>query len=148
MHQIIFNHLSSNPTKWSNTLKQFVGKLVTNRLSVFDHFLILALKVLIIMIKQNQKLGSPLTTVSNVQNPKFRVQYSIVASRVQEFWYVSYYGVIYFINSFLKNLFFYQFPECLEQYYKTVLWKYLPMMKVITSEHQRLLSAPYQIGKP
>ena len=24
------NHLSENPTKWSNTLKQFVGKLLTN----------------------------------------------------------------------------------------------------------------------
>ena len=31
-------------TKWSNTLKQFVGNLPTNRLSVFDHFLILAFK--------------------------------------------------------------------------------------------------------
>ena len=32
------NPLSANPTKWSNTLKQFVGKLPTNCLSVFDHF--------------------------------------------------------------------------------------------------------------
>ena len=31
------NPLSANPTKWSNTLKQFVGKLSTNCLSVFDH---------------------------------------------------------------------------------------------------------------
>ena len=30
--------LSANPTKWSNTLKQFVGYLPTNCLSVFDHF--------------------------------------------------------------------------------------------------------------
>ena len=30
--------------KWSNTLKRFVGKLPTNCLSVFDHFLGLALK--------------------------------------------------------------------------------------------------------
>ena len=36
--------LSANPTKWSNTLKQFVAKLPTNCLSVFDHFLGLALK--------------------------------------------------------------------------------------------------------
>ena len=28
--------------KWSNTLKQFVGKLPTNCLSVFDHFVELA----------------------------------------------------------------------------------------------------------
>ena len=40
----ILNPLSVNPTKWSNTLKQFVGKLPTNCLSVFDHFVGLALK--------------------------------------------------------------------------------------------------------
>ena len=37
--QILINPLSANLTKWSNTLKQFVGKL-----SVFDHFVGLALK--------------------------------------------------------------------------------------------------------
>ena len=41
--KLIFNPLSANPTKWSNTLKQFVGKLPTNCLSVFDHFWGLAL---------------------------------------------------------------------------------------------------------
>ena len=40
------NPLSTDFTKWSNTLKQFVGKLPTNCLSVFDHFVGLALKVL------------------------------------------------------------------------------------------------------
>ena len=39
-----FNPLSASFTKWSNTLKQFVGKLATNCLSVFDHFVGLALK--------------------------------------------------------------------------------------------------------
>ena len=39
-----FNPLSANPTKWSKTLKQFVGKLSTNSLSVFDHFVNLTLK--------------------------------------------------------------------------------------------------------
>ena len=34
----VVNPLSTNPTKWLNTLKQFVGKLPTNCLSVFDHF--------------------------------------------------------------------------------------------------------------
>ena len=34
------NPLSANPAKWSITLKQFVGKLPTNCLSVFDHFVI------------------------------------------------------------------------------------------------------------
>ena len=32
------NPLSTNFTKWSNTLKQFVDKLPTNCLRVFDHF--------------------------------------------------------------------------------------------------------------
>ena len=40
----IFNPLSANPTKWSNTLKQFVCNLPTNCLSAFDHFVKLALK--------------------------------------------------------------------------------------------------------
>ena len=40
----LLNPLSANFTKWSNTLKQFVGKLQTNCLSVFDHFVRLALK--------------------------------------------------------------------------------------------------------
>ena len=40
------NPLSVNPTKWLNTLKQFVGKLPTNCLSVFGHFVNLELKVL------------------------------------------------------------------------------------------------------
>ena len=38
------NPLSANPTKRSNTLKQFVDNLPTNCLSVFDHFVGLALK--------------------------------------------------------------------------------------------------------
>ena len=39
-----FNTLSANPEKWSNTLKQIVGNLPTICLSVFDHFMNLALK--------------------------------------------------------------------------------------------------------
>ena len=39
-----YSPLIANITKWSNTLKQFVGKLPTNCLSVFDHFEGLALK--------------------------------------------------------------------------------------------------------
>ena len=37
-----FNSLSAKPTKWLNTLKQFV--LPTSCLSVFDHFVGLVLK--------------------------------------------------------------------------------------------------------
>ena len=40
----VFNPLSANPTKWPNILKQFVGKLPTNSLSVFDYFVKLVLK--------------------------------------------------------------------------------------------------------
>ena len=42
--ELLFNPLSANPTKWSNTLKQFIGNLPMNCLSVFDHFVELALQ--------------------------------------------------------------------------------------------------------
>ena len=41
---VFFNSLSGNPTKWSNTLKHFVGYCRRIVLSVFDHFVRLALK--------------------------------------------------------------------------------------------------------
>ena len=44
---IIINTLSTNFTKWSETLKQFIGNLPTNCLSVFDYFVGLALKGII-----------------------------------------------------------------------------------------------------
>ena len=40
----LFNPVSANPTKWPNTLKQFVGNLQTNCLSVFGNFVNLELK--------------------------------------------------------------------------------------------------------
>ena len=40
------NTLSANFTKWSDTLKQFLANLPTNCLSVFNHFVELALKEL------------------------------------------------------------------------------------------------------
>ena len=39
-----FNHLNVNPQKWPNTLKDFVGSLPTNCLSVLDYFVGLVLK--------------------------------------------------------------------------------------------------------
>ena len=42
----LINPLSANPTKWSNTFKQFLDKLPTNCLSVFDDFVKMALKAL------------------------------------------------------------------------------------------------------
>ena len=50
-----FNPLSTNTKKWSNTLKQFVGKLPTNCLSVFDHNMNLALKGLISSYKRSSR---------------------------------------------------------------------------------------------
>ena len=47
------NPLSANPTKWSNTLKQYVDNSVFDHLSVSDHFVGLALKGL----KRGQKRG-------------------------------------------------------------------------------------------
>ena len=38
------NPLSANFTKWPNSLKQFIGNLSTNCLSVFGHFVKLAIK--------------------------------------------------------------------------------------------------------
>ena len=38
------NTLSASPKKWSNTLKKIVPTLPTNCLSVFHHFVKLALK--------------------------------------------------------------------------------------------------------
>ena len=46
----LFNPLNANPEKWSNTLKQIVGKLPTICLSVFDHFMNLALKGLTLWV--------------------------------------------------------------------------------------------------
>ena len=55
MYYAFVNPLSVNPTKWSNTLKQFVSKLPTNFLNVFDHFVKLALKGLTADIKKFNK---------------------------------------------------------------------------------------------
>ena len=45
----VVNPLNANIEKWSNTLKQIVGNLPTICLSVFDHFMNLALKRLIVV---------------------------------------------------------------------------------------------------
>ena len=46
---VFINTLSANPAKWSNKLKQFVGNLATNCLSVFDHFVEFTFKGLLIL---------------------------------------------------------------------------------------------------
>ena len=64
------NPLSANPTKWSNRLKQFVGNMPTNCLSVFDHFVGLALKGLTALAKigQSSSLIFCLMLVGNKRN--------------------------------------------------------------------------------
>ena len=55
LHPFCFsvNPLSANPTKWLNTLKQFVGNSPTNCMSVLNHFVWLALKELVNALDPN-----------------------------------------------------------------------------------------------
>ena len=53
MINVFLNPLNAKFTKWSNTLKRLVGKLPTNCLSVFDHFMGLAFKGLITLSIKN-----------------------------------------------------------------------------------------------
>ena len=55
-----FSPLSANPTRWPNTLKQFFG-INDNCLSVFDHFVKLALKGL--RWQQQQQRQNTITTI-------------------------------------------------------------------------------------
>ena len=57
LNNLKINPLSANPTKWSNALKQFVGNLLTIFLTLFDHFVKLTLKGLIVNIL-NMKIQS------------------------------------------------------------------------------------------
>ena len=54
---IRFNPLSANFTKWSIILKQLVGNLPTNCLSVFGHFVGLVLEELSCRLSQNLRGG-------------------------------------------------------------------------------------------
>ena len=48
--------LSANPTKWSNTLKKFVGKFADELFEYVDHFVKLAIKGLIIFGEEKIKI--------------------------------------------------------------------------------------------
>ena len=54
--KISYNPLNINPEKWSSTLKQIVGNLPTICLSVFDHFMNLALKGLKSLYKSQKEI--------------------------------------------------------------------------------------------
>ena len=70
--RICVNPLYANRTKWSNTLKQVVGKLPTNCLSVFDHFVKLSLKelsrltLLIIWAEENENKNTTCSKIPEV----------------------------------------------------------------------------------
>ena len=68
------NPLSANLTKWSNTLKQFVGNLPRNCLSVFDHFVGFALKgiitELILSFKVSRGAFSLFTSIEKTSFPE------------------------------------------------------------------------------
>ena len=60
----MINPLNANPIKWPNTLKQFVDKLPTTCLSVFGHFVNLALKGL----RKSKTLKMPSILLSKFQS--------------------------------------------------------------------------------
>ena len=66
------NPLNANPTKWWNTLNQFVGNLPTNCLSVFDHFVNLAFKGLISSLQRNLKIRKCSREVNSVKAHTWR----------------------------------------------------------------------------
>ena len=71
------NPLSANPTKWPNTLKQFVGKLPTNCLSVFGHFVKLALKGLSTTESRMYILNALSVKLNSLRHPNITLPYLI-----------------------------------------------------------------------
>ena len=61
---------NENPTKWPNTLKQFVGKLPNNCLSVFGHFVNLALKGLTAYGSRFQETLDYLQLINDISYPQ------------------------------------------------------------------------------
>ena len=115
----LFYPLSTNPTKWSNTLKQFVGKLPTNCFSVSDHFVNLALKGLTSKKKK--------VTSANLHWPKRNEKkvISIVFIWILILHYKLYvrslYSLLFSLNLARFNLFF-KFLE--DMLHSRVLWKF------------------------
>ena len=81
----LFNPLTTNFPKWSNTLKQFVGNLPTNCFSVFDRFVGLALKGLIGHLEH--QMSRQLTSVV-FWSLGHNFQYQIPDVFVNYFWFV------------------------------------------------------------
>ena len=76
-------------TKWPNTLKQFVGNLPTNCLSVFGHFVGLAFKGLILRplelarINSRRRSKSVLYTLPGISTSTHDMKLEIVTFIVQ-----------------------------------------------------------------
>ena len=81
---------SANFTKWSNTLKQFLDKLATNCLSVFDHFVGLALKRLISFISNLLIAYILLYSVMRNFTSKTIVQSRLTLKYQKKVWNISY----------------------------------------------------------
>ena len=111
------NPLSTNLTKRSNALKKFIGCLPKNCLSVFDHFVLLALKGL--RIKQGVNLISIFDTPNNVS----RLRYYMFSLSNQQLsvviWGFSWGPKTETCKSFLKKLKLNFFTKCqLSRWYK------------------------------
>ena len=98
----MFNPLSASISKWSNTLKQFVGKLPTNCLSVFVHFVGLVLKGLNIKSSKGKFILKMFRHVlhSDKHSPKICLRIFPGISRKKIYLYNSYVWYVSKINNF------------------------------------------------
>ena len=83
------NRLSANFTKWSNTLKHFVGKLPTNCLSVFDHFVNLALKGLNFKRRNSVTIWRPISRDTRLRDTVlfWYIRFADLICKTTNFWH-------------------------------------------------------------
>ena len=99
--------------KWSNTLKQFIRKLPTNRLSVFDHFVGLVLKGL--KTKKRTKLERLKKLYNFKEFCNFYSHFSCFVSLSTDFLLNQTYTCILKRSViFLRNLYDCTFKECFD----------------------------------
>ena len=108
-----------NPTKWSNTLKEFVAKLPTNCLSVLDHFVGLALRRLIWEDNSLKLFDFLLGNSTHNFLESFTVNFSEIKFSVSV---KILYGCTFFSNFFTKCLFMSNF--CSKSFRKFLLKKF------------------------
>ena len=112
--------LSINPTKWSNTLKQFIGELLTNCISVFDHFVGWRLKG-----KSNIYGNFLWGSLSDSHNRSWSYEFHHLKTGETLGETVCYYPFLY--NAFLKDCI--EIKIKLNFYYHTSLWCLKGFMK-------------------